>query len=59
VSHESGSGADYTPDEIEFMMAMDRYKRRHGRPFPTWREVLAVLRGLGYRKPDPPGGSAE
>src|SRR5207253_5985915 len=41
---------DYTDDEIEFMKAMDQYKRSNRRPFPTWREVLEVLRSLGYRK---------
>ena len=41
---------DYTGDEIEFMRAMDDYKRRSGRQFPTWSEVLEVLRALGYRK---------
>jgi hypothetical protein len=41
---------DYTEDEIEFMKAMDQYKRDNRRPFPTWSEVLEVLRALGYRK---------
>lgn len=41
---------DYKPDEVEFMKAMDDYKRRSGRQFPTWSEVLEVLRDLGYRK---------
>jgi hypothetical protein len=41
---------DYQPDEIEFMRAMDDYKRRSGRPFPTWSEVLEVVRDIGYRK---------
>ena len=41
---------DYTEDEIEFMKAMDDYKRRSGRQFPTWSEVLEVLASLGYRK---------
>ncbi|MCA9088378.1 MAG: hypothetical protein KDA90_07045 [Planctomycetaceae bacterium] len=41
---------DYQPEEVEFMKAMDDYKRRSGRPFPTWSEVLEVLRDLGYRK---------
>ena len=35
---------DYTDDETEFMKAMDRYKRENRRPFPTWSEVLEVLR---------------
>ena len=41
---------DYSQDEVEFMSAMDNYKRRSGRPFPTWSEVLEVVRSLGYRK---------
>jgi hypothetical protein len=44
---------DYTDDEIEFMKAMDDYKRRAGRQFPTWSEVLEVIRDLGYRRPNP------
>ena len=32
------------------MKAMDQYKRDNRRPFPTWSEVLEVLRALGYRK---------
>ncbi len=41
---------DYNDDEIEFMKAMDQYKRDNRRPFPTWSEVLEVMRALGYRK---------
>src|SRR6266550_764086 len=41
---------DYSNEEIEFMRAMDQYKRENRRPFPTWSEVLEVLRALGYRR---------
>ena len=41
---------EYTDDEIEFMKAMDDYKRRAGRQFPTWSEVLEVLKALGYKR---------
>ena len=41
---------DYTSDEIEFMGAMDEYKRRNGRMFPTCSEVLEVIKSLGYEK---------
>ena len=41
---------DYTDDEIDFRKAMDIYKRRSGRQFPTWSEVLEVVRCMGYRK---------
>lgn len=41
---------DYSGDEIEFMRAMDDYKRKSGRQFPTWSEVLEVVRSLGYKR---------
>jgi hypothetical protein len=43
---------DYNLDEIEFMSAMDNYKRRSGRMFPTCSEVLEVIKSLGYKKED-------
>ncbi len=39
---------DYSPAELEFMAAIQSYKARSGRPFPTWSEVLEVVRELGY-----------
>jgi hypothetical protein len=54
---------DYNDEETLFMKAMDRYKRENRRPFPTWSEVLEVLRSLGYRKvaepTELPGGKKE
>jgi hypothetical protein len=41
---------DYSPAEIEFMAALDAYKRRSGRMFPTCSEVLEVICSLGYEK---------
>ncbi len=41
---------DYTADEIEFMNALDQYKRTSGRMFPTCSEILEVIRKLGYEK---------
>ncbi|MCA8942430.1 MAG: hypothetical protein KDB80_07690 [Planctomycetes bacterium] len=38
-------------DVLEFIDAIDAYKQQHSRPFPSWSEVLFVLRELGYRKP--------
>lgn len=39
---------EYTDAEIEFMQAMDAYKRKNGRMFPTCSEILEVIRDLGY-----------
>jgi hypothetical protein len=46
---------DYTDEEIEFMHALDRYKRASGRMFPTCSEMLEVIRGLGYQRVNEPG----
>ena len=37
-------------DALRLGEAMDAYKRLSGRMFPTWSEVLEVLRDLGYEK---------
>jgi hypothetical protein len=44
--------AAYDADVAEFAAAMQEYKRSSGRMFPTWSEVLEVLQGLGFRKPE-------
>jgi hypothetical protein len=40
----------YTPDELEFMTAMQQFKVRTGKAFPTYAEVLNVARSLGYSR---------
>lgn len=37
-------------EQFEFILAIDQYKRVNQRPFPTWTEVLEVIKALGYRK---------
>ncbi len=44
---EEGQMSD---EQFEFLMAIDEYKRKNTRPFPTWTEVLEVIKALGYRK---------
>ena len=41
---------EYSVAETEFMAAIQEYKKTSGRMFPTWSEVLEVLRELGYEK---------
>lgn len=43
---------DYRPEEVEFMQALERYKRSSGRMFPTCSEILEVVRSLGYVRVD-------
>ena len=40
----------YSEDEMEFMNAMQRFKEISGKSFPTFREVLKIVVGLGYRR---------
>ncbi len=37
-------------EQFELLMAIDQYKKANQRPFPTWTEVLEVIKALGYRK---------
>jgi hypothetical protein len=46
-SAEEGQMSD---EQFEFLMAIDEYRRKNTRPFPTWTEVLEVIKALGYRK---------
>ena len=45
---------EYTDAEVQFMHAMDEYKRASGRMFPTCSEILEVLNKLGYRQIESP-----
>lgn len=48
--HPTTSDVDYSVEELEFMQAIQEFKNRSGRKFPTWSEVLRVVRLLGYAK---------
>ena len=37
-------------DVLEFIAAIDDFKQANGRPFPSWSEVLLVVRQLGYTR---------
>jgi hypothetical protein len=41
---------DLEADTLEFINAINAFKAQVGRPFPTWSEVLKILRDLGYEK---------
>jgi hypothetical protein len=41
----------YTVDEIEFMNAVQQFKTRQGKSFPSHGDVLRVAISLGYRRP--------
>jgi len=53
---EEGQMSD---EQFEFLMAINEYKKANSRPFPTWTEVLEVIKALGYRKVAEPGTLAQ
>ncbi|HGY91294.1 MAG TPA: hypothetical protein ENK43_09000 [Planctomycetes bacterium] len=47
TSHYSTEVEDET---LEFIRAIEDFKRKNAQPFPSWSEVLQVLKGLGYSR---------
>lgn len=45
-----GPQTEVTTEVLDFIKALDDYKKSKNRPFPTWSEVLEVLKQLGYRQ---------
>jgi hypothetical protein len=37
-------------EQFMFLLAINAFKEANGRTFPTWTDVLEVVRKLGYRK---------
>jgi hypothetical protein len=42
--------AEVDAEVLEFIAAIDRFKKANGRPFPSWSEVLLIVRQLGYQR---------
>ena len=49
-TRRSAEEGELNDEQFEFVLAMDEYKRANKRPFPSWTEVLEVIKYLGYRK---------
>lgn len=46
----SAEEGQMTSEQFLFVAAIDAYKRVNQVPFPSWTQVLEVIRKLGYRK---------
>ena len=44
---------EMSEEQFMFIQAIDAFKRVNGKTFPTWTDVLEVVRKLGYRKTMP------
>lgn len=49
----SVSDREYSADELELLMAVDAWKARTGRKFPTNCDLLQIFRSLGYHREAP------
>lgn len=47
---KSAEEGQMSEEQFTFLMAIDEYKKKNARPFPTWTEVLEIIKALGYRK---------
>ncbi len=47
---KSAEEGEMSAEQFEFIMAIETYKKVNKRIYPTWTEVLEVVRQLGYRK---------
>lgn len=60
---KSAEEGEMTREQFLFLMAIDAFKRVNDKTFPTWTDVLEIIRKLGYRKTMPStlnlGGRAE
>ena len=41
---------EMTKEQFLFLMAIDSFKKANQKQYPTWTDVLEVIRLLGYRK---------
>lgn len=42
--------AEVDAEALAFIAAIDRFKKEHARPFPSWSEILLIVRQLGYKR---------
>lgn len=50
ADRRSAEEGEMTDEQFEFIRAINEYKQVNRRPFPTWTEVLDLIKALGYRK---------
>jgi hypothetical protein len=41
-------------ETLDFIQAIERFKVERGRAFPSWTDVLLILKSLGYEKKTAP-----
>lgn len=47
---KSAEEGEMNAEQFTFLLAIDTFKRANQKTFPTWTDVLEIVRLLGYRK---------
>ena len=50
VERKSRFSTSVDDEAMEFIRAIEHYKAEKQRSFPSWTEVLQIVKALGYRK---------
>ena len=50
---KSAVEGEMSQEQFNFLVAIDTFKRVNDKTFPTWTDVLEIVRKLGYRKTMP------
>lgn len=50
---KSAEEGEMTTEQYLFLMAIDAFKKSNNKTYPSWTDVLEVIRLLGYRKTMP------
>ena len=50
---KSAEEGEMSPEQYTFLLAINAFKRVNHKTFPSWTDVLEVVRKLGYRKTMP------
>lgn len=50
AERKSAEEGQLNDEQFEFLMVIDEYKKVNQKPFPTWTEVLEIIKAMGYRK---------
>jgi len=49
-SRKAAEEGHMSDEQFEFLQAIEAYKKQNSKPFPTWTEVLEVIKAMGYRR---------
>jgi len=48
--NEAAAAGELSTEVMEFINAIDEYKRQRRRPFPNWSEIFEIVKALGYKR---------